>query len=210
MKDRYSVAEYAKEIGKSRQAVNSWVKQGLFDGFTETVDGVLYISADALQKFGNDRPVKDIVDSQVNCQDDSKLTSKGENDNNLTSLDNNITTNTPTDTPSKEESKEVKQKPVDGKEDSVYGKEDGKDALIKFLQIQLAERDAQIAEYKSQIADYTDRFAELAKTGHEIADRALRTTEQAHLIQLQATLPEPEVAAEEPPKKRGLFGRFRK
>ena len=188
MKDRYSVAEYAKEIGKSRQAVNSWVKQGLFDGFTETVDGVLYISADALQKFGNDRPVKDIVDSQVNCQDDCKLTSKDEFDNNFTKSDNN----TPTDTP------------------TVNSKVDSKDEFIAFLQAQLADRDRQIEEYKAQIADYTNRFADLAKTGHEIADKALRTTEQAHLLQLQAALPEPEVLADEVPKKRGLFGRLKK
>lgn len=188
MKDRYSVAEYAKEIGKSRQAVNSWVKQGLFDGFTETVDGVLYISADALQKFGNDRPVKDIVDSQVNCQDDCKLISKDEFDNNFTKSDNN----TPTDAP------------------TVNSKVESKDEFIAFLQAQLADRDRQIEEYKAQIADYTNRFADLAKTGHEIADKALRTTEQAHLLQLQSALPEPETTVEEAPKKRGLFSVFKK
>lgn len=184
MKDRYSVAEYAKEIGKTRQAVNVWVKQGLFDGYTETIDGVLYISGEALQKFGNERPVKDEVDCKVDSQftDDDK-------------------------------SGEVKREMVDSKPESVDSKIDSKDEFIAFLQAQLADRDRQIEEYKSQIADYTNRFADLAKTGHEIADKALRTTEQAHLLQLQAALPEPEqavAAGEEPPKKRGLFGRFKK
>lgn len=184
MKDRYSVAEYAREIGKTRQAVNVWVKQGFFEGYTETIDGVLYISGEALQKFGKERPVKEEVD----CKVDSKFTDD-------------------------DKSEEVKREMVDSKPESVDSKADSKDEFIAFLQAQLADRDRQIEEYRDQINEFSNLFAELARTGHEIADKALRTTEQAHLLQLQASLPEPEqtvAAEEEPPKNRGLFGRFRK
>lgn len=188
MKNIYTVAEYALKIGKSRQSVNTWVKQGYFDGYIEMVDGVVHISQEALDRFGHERPVKkddrqvtvtELLDALVDESTDSKC-------------DSNDT--------------------VNGEDQELSNsKEDGKDALIKFLQIQLSERDKQIAEYKAQIADYTNRFADLAKTGHEIADKALRTTEQAHLLQLQAALPNPETTVEEElPKKRGLFGRFKK
>lgn len=183
-KKYYISKEFGEKIGKTRQTINNWVKNGrLPAAYIRQHGGFSYISEDALSDpavlYGS-------TDEQ-------------------TEFDSN---------PRKQDANASKSEASAGKQDANSGAQSDFAAYllgeIDRLRADLEAKDAEIADLRRQLDEHTERLTAITEESQRIAKQALDTAGNAQKLQAVSMLPSPEAEPEEPKKGRGLFSRFRK
>lgn len=167
----YISKEFGEQIGKTRQTINNWVKNGRLPAcYIRQHDGYSYISEDAL----TDPVVLYGSTGEQTPENGSKPCKQGANAS--------------------------KSEASTGKQDANSGAQSDFTAYllgeVDRLRADLEAKDAMIADLRSQLDAHTERLAAITEESQRLVRQALETAKNAQTLQAASMLPPP--AAEDP------------
>lgn len=170
-KKYYISKEFGVKIGKSRQTINSWIKNGrLPAAYIKQHGGYSYISEDAL----TDTAVLCGSTGEQTPENGSKPCKQGAN-------------------ASKSEASTCKQDANSGAQSDFTSYLLGE---IDRLRAELEAKDVMIADLRSQLDAHTERLAAITEESQRLVLLSLETTKNAQTLQAASMLPPP--AADDP------------